>query len=66
MRGGMEPPEMRDLLVGGEEQEYFLELLMRRASPEQPMENLPPKNEADVPKGRKNKNMGRKSAGGNC
>jgi hypothetical protein len=60
VRGGMEPPEVRDLLVEGEEQEYFLELLMRRASPEGPMENLPLRNEANVPKGRKNKNMGKK------
>jgi hypothetical protein len=56
----MEPPEVRDLLVEGEEQEYFLELLMRRASPERPMENMPPRNEANVPKGRKNKNIGKK------
>ncbi len=60
VRGSMEPPEVRDLLVEGEEQEYFLELLMRRASPERPMENLPPKNEANVLKGRRNKNMGKK------
>jgi hypothetical protein len=60
VRGGMEPPEVGDLLVEGEEQEYFLELLMRRTSPERPMENLPPRNEANVPKGRKNKNMGKK------
>ncbi len=29
-------PEPDDLLLEGEEQEYFLELLMRRASPERP------------------------------
>jgi hypothetical protein len=46
--------------VEGEEQEYFLELLMRRMSPERPVEDLPPRNEANAPKGRKNKNMGKK------
>ncbi len=60
MRDGVEPPEVGDLLVEGEEQEYFLELLMRRASPERPTENLPLKNEANVLKGRKNKSMGKK------
>ncbi len=49
VRDGMEPPEVRDLLVEGEEQEYFLELLMRREPPEQSMENLPPRNQANVP-----------------
>jgi hypothetical protein len=63
VRDDMESPEVRDLLVEGEEQEYFLELLMRRESPEQSMENPPPRNEANVPKGRKNKNMGKKARG---
>jgi hypothetical protein len=38
--------EMEDLLVEGEEQEYFLELLMRRASPERSKENSLAKGEA--------------------
>jgi hypothetical protein len=60
VRDDVEPPEVGDLLVEGEEQEYFLELLMRKASPEGPTENLPPKNEANVLKGRKNKSLGKK------
>jgi hypothetical protein len=59
-RDSMEPLEVGDLLVEGEEQKYFLELLMRRASPVQPMENLPPKNEASALKGRKNRSLGKK------
>jgi hypothetical protein len=55
-----EPLEAGDLLVEGEEQEYLLELLMRRASPNQLMENPPPKEEANPLKGRKNKSLGKK------
>jgi hypothetical protein len=36
--------ELDDLLLEGEEQEYFLELLMRRASPERPKAGQPAKN----------------------
>jgi hypothetical protein len=60
VRNDEEPPEVGDLLVEGEEQEYFLELLMRRASLERPKENVLPKNEASIPKGGKNKSMGKK------
>ncbi len=56
----MEPLEVGDLLVEGEEQEYFLELLMRKASPDQPMENPPPKSEASSSKGRRNRSLGKK------
>ncbi len=55
-----EPCEVGDLLVEGEEQEYLLELLMRRASPDQPRENPPPKSEASILKGRKNRSLGKK------
>jgi hypothetical protein len=56
----MEPLEVGGLLVEGEEREYILELLMRRASPDQFTENLPPKNEASTFKGRKNKSLVKK------
>ncbi len=60
VRNDGKTPKVGDLLVEGEEQEYFLELLMMRASPERPKENMPLKNEASVPKGGKNKSMGKK------
>jgi hypothetical protein len=56
----VEPLEVGELLVEGEEQEYFLELLMRRAPPDQPMENPPPKSEASIFKGRRNRSLGKK------
>jgi hypothetical protein len=59
-KGSMEPLEVGDLLVEGEEQEYFLELLMRRASPNQLAENLPSKDGASTLKGRKNKSLVKK------
>jgi hypothetical protein len=59
-KGSMEPLEVGDLLVEGEEQEYFLELLMRRVSSNQPTENLPPKNGASTLNGRKNKSLVKK------
>jgi hypothetical protein len=55
-----EPLEAGNLLVEGEEQEYLLELLMRRASPNQLMEIPPPKKEANPLKSRKNKSLGKK------
>ncbi len=36
-----EAQQLDDLLLDGEEQEYFLELLMRRASPERPEAGQP-------------------------
>ncbi len=48
--GGGKSPKLGDLLVEGEEQEYFLELLMRRASPEQPKGSLPTRSEATPPR----------------
>ncbi len=59
-RDSVEPLEMGDLLVEGEEQEYFLELLMRRVSPDQAMRNLLSKSEASTLKGRKNRSLGKK------
>ncbi len=58
--GGSEPCEEDDLLVEGEEQEYLLELLMRRTPPDQPLEKPPPKSEASVLKGRKNRSLGKR------
>ncbi len=49
----------------GEEQEYFLELLMRKASPERPKENLPAKGKADPARRRKGKNKEKKARRGN-
>jgi hypothetical protein len=59
--GGREPPELEDLLVDGEEQEYFLELLMRRASPERLKESPPARSETIPTKDRKSKGKGKKS-----
>jgi hypothetical protein len=56
----MEPLEEGGLLVEGEEREYILKLLMRRASPDQPAENLLPKSETSALRGRKNKNLVKK------
>jgi hypothetical protein len=59
-------PEPDDLLLEGEEQEYFLELLMRRASPERPQVGQPvdgrdnPNDEAASTKGRKRKRARRR------
>ncbi len=56
---GDKPLELEDLLVEGEEQEYFLELLMRRASPERPKESLPTRSKATPTKGKKNRSKER-------
>ncbi len=53
--------EVEDLLVEGEEQEYFLELLTRTASPERSRESLPAKSEACSVRGRRRKNKGKKA-----
>ncbi len=47
----------------GEEQEYFLELLMRRASPEQPRASLSEKSKAAPTKGKKNRSKEKKVRG---
>jgi hypothetical protein len=51
------------LLLEGEEQEYFLELLMRRASPERPKASPPTESKATLGKGKKGKNKGKKTRG---
>jgi hypothetical protein len=53
--------DVEDLLVEGEEQEYFLELLMRRASPERSKESLPSKSEACPLRDRRRKNKAKKA-----
>ncbi len=58
---GEKPLEVEDLLVEGEEQEYFLELLMRRASPERPKGSLPAESEANLTRGRKGRNKMKKA-----
>ncbi len=44
----------------GEEQEYFLELLMRKVPPSQLTDTPSPKAEASTLKGRKKRNLGKK------
>jgi hypothetical protein len=53
--------EVEDLLVEGEEQEYFLELLMRRASSERFKESPPAKSEACSIRDRRRKNKEKKA-----
>jgi hypothetical protein len=59
--GGEKPPELEDLLVEGEEQEYFLELLMRRASPDRLKVGPPTRSETIPTKDRKSKGKGKKA-----
>jgi hypothetical protein len=67
MEDGWQAPGPGDLLIEGEEGEYFLELLMRRASPERPKADQPvgskehPKGKAAPAKG-KDKKKNRKKA----
>ncbi len=58
-----EPPELDGLLLEGEEQEYFLELLMRKASSERPGPSLSTKNKAASTKSKKNKSKERRARG---
>jgi hypothetical protein len=46
--------------VEGEEQEYFLELLMRKVPPSQPTDTPSPRVEANTLKGKKKRNLGKK------
>jgi hypothetical protein len=55
-----EQPEMEGLLVEGEEREYILELLMRKAPPSQPTGIPSPKVEVNTLKGKKKRNLGKK------
>ncbi len=50
-----EAPELEGLMLEGEEQEYFLELLMRKAPPEQPQASLTAKGRGSSAKGRKDR-----------
>ncbi len=59
-KNGNEQPERGGLLVEGEEQEYFLELLMRKVPPSQPTDTPSPKVEANALKGKKRRNLGKK------
>jgi hypothetical protein len=52
--------EVEDLLVEGEEQEDFFELLMRRASPERPKGSLPAEGEVNLTRDRKIRNKMKK------
>ncbi len=61
--GSEESPELDGLLLEGEEQEYFLELLMRRASPERPRASLSTKSKAAPTKGKKNRSKEKKVRG---
>jgi hypothetical protein len=61
--GSEETPEPDGLLLEGEEQEYFLELLMRRASPERPKASLSTKSKATPAKGKKSRNKEKKAHG---
>jgi hypothetical protein len=60
---GEEASEPGGLLLEGEEQEYFLELLMRRASPERPKASLSIKGKTAPAKGKKNRSKGKKAHG---
>ncbi len=59
-KNGNEQSEGGGLLVEGEEQEYFLELLMRKVPPSQPTDTPSPKVEANTLKGKKKRNLGKK------
>ncbi len=59
-KNGNEQPEGGGLLVEGEEQEYFLELLMWKVPPSQPTDTPSPKVEANTLKGKKKRNLGKK------
>ncbi len=63
IEGGEKTPEPDGLLLEGEEQEYFLELLMRRASPERPKASLPAKSKAAPAKGKKGRKKEKKALG---
>jgi hypothetical protein len=71
MEDGWQAPGSGDLLIEGEEGEYFLELLMRRASPERPKADQPvgskedPKGKAAPAKGKDKKKNRKKALKGN-
>ncbi len=63
IEGSEETPEPDSLLLEGEEQEYFLELLMRRASPGRPRASLSTKSKAAPAKGKKSRCKEKKAHG---
>jgi hypothetical protein len=63
VEGGGESPEVNGLLLEGEEQEYFLELLMRKESPERPRPRLPTKSKAASSRGKKGRSKEKKVRG---
>jgi hypothetical protein len=64
VEGGEKTSKPEGLLLEGEEQEYFLELLMRRASPGRPKAGLSTKSKAAPAKGKKSKKKEKKALGG--
>jgi hypothetical protein len=58
--GSEESPELDGLLLEGEEQEYFLELLMRKASPERPRPSPSTESKGAPTKGKKNRSKEKK------
>ncbi len=61
--GSEGPPELDGLLVEGEEQEYFLELLIRRASPERPKTGPSARSRIAPTRGKKNRSKEKKARG---
>ncbi len=61
---GERTSEPEGLLLEGEEQEYFLELLMRRASPERPKAGLSTRGKAAPAKSKKSRKKEKKALGG--
>ncbi len=64
-RRGEETPELEGLLLEGEEQEYFLELLMRKAAPEQPKAVLATRGKAAPIKSKKSRKKEKGAPKGN-
>ncbi len=60
MKSDSEQSEGGGLLLEGEEQEYFLKLLMRKVPPSQPADTPSPIAEASILKGKKKRNLGKK------
>jgi hypothetical protein len=63
MEESEEPRGLDGLLLEGEEQEYFLELLMRKAPPEQPRPSLATKSKVASTKGKKDRSKEKKTRG---
>jgi hypothetical protein len=61
IEGSEETPEPDGLLLEGEEQEYFLELLMRRASAERPKASLSTKSKVAPAKSKKSRSKEKKA-----